>query len=81
MKNRAAFIKTGVLALGALVLTTKAAFATDPTFPTVDWAAGLQSILTNVGAVLSTSWPYIALIIALFVGVRIVMNLPRRAAK
>lgn len=74
------FARVAVAVLSAFALPV-AARADAPTFPTVDWATGLQSILTQIGAVLSTAWPYIALILALFIGVRIVMNLPRRAAK
>jgi type II secretory pathway component PulF len=69
-----------VVMVGVMVCAVPC-FAQAPTAPTVDWGSGLASILTYTGTTLSATWPYIALILALFIGVRIVMNLPKRAAK
>jgi len=75
-------MKSIALALGVLVVTTHSAMATDPVaIGDIAWATGVTSIFTQLLIVLNAVWPAVALIVALFLAVRIVMNLPRRAAK
>lgn len=82
--RRAAALKllaVAFLSYAALDYSAVAAHATGPTAPTIDYTAGLQSVLDTVGSVIGVAWPYVGILLAVFIGLRLVMNLPRRAAK
>lgn len=65
----------------ALALVSGALAQTGPTVPTVSYGDGFGAAITGLGAVIGNIWPFLAVMIALPLGLRLVMKFMKGAGK
>lgn len=65
------------LVVFALIVAAVPAFATDPTMPTIDYTGAAGTVLTQVGTIVSTLLPYMALIFCVFLVPKLLFRLIR----
>jgi len=73
--------KAPIFVVVALAAVTSALAQTGPTVPTVAYGEGFGAAITGIGAVIGNIWPFLAVLAALPLGLRLVMKFMKGAGK
>lgn len=73
--------KAPVFVVVALAAVTSALAQSGPTVPTISYGDGFGAAITGLGAVIGNIWPFLAVLAALPLGLRLVMKFMKGAGK